>query len=68
MGWKQICNECGADGYNDIKYLGHDEYECVKCGSHNVREEYIPHPAECRMAAVYATGNRWAIENWNATH
>lgn len=23
---------------------------------------------ERRRAAVYATGNRWAIENWNATH
>jgi hypothetical protein len=25
-------------------------------------------PYERARAAVYATGNRWAIENWNATH
>ena len=68
MGWKQICNECGADRHDDIKYLGKDVYECVKCGSRNVREIYIPRPAERRRATVYATGNRWAIENWNATH
>lgn len=68
MGWKQICNDCGADKYDDIKYIGKDEWKCVKCGSNNVREIYIPHPAERRRNAVYATGNRWAIENWNATH
>lgn len=25
-------------------------------------------PQERRRAAVYATGNKWAIANWNATH
>lgn len=25
-------------------------------------------PYERTRAAVYATGNRWAIENWKATH
>lgn len=25
-------------------------------------------PYERNRNAVYATGNRWAIENWNATH
>lgn len=25
-------------------------------------------PFERQEAAVYATGNKWAIENWNATH
>lgn len=77
MGWKYICRDCGTDKYDDIIYVGrkatgiddsYHEYQCVKCGSYNIREEYIPHPAERRRAAVYATGNRWAIENWNATH
>ena len=27
-----------------------------------------PTPYERTKAAVYATGNRWAIENFNATH
>ena len=27
-----------------------------------------PRPYERTRAAVYATGNRWAIENFNATH
>ena len=27
-----------------------------------------PTPYERTRAAVYATGNRWAIENFNATH
>lgn len=25
-------------------------------------------PYERTKAQVYATGNKWAIENWNATH
>ena len=65
MGWKCKCNDCGS---SDAEYLGNDIYKCEKCGSENVREIYIPHPYEVRRAQVYATGNRWAIENWNATH
>lgn len=68
MGWKYRCNECGNNNSDNIKWLFKDEYECLKCGSHNVSEIYIPHPAERRRAMVYATGNKWAIENWNATH
>lgn len=29
---------------------------------------YKPSPYERAKARVYATGNKWAIENWNATH
>ncbi len=32
------------------------------------KTEYIMSPFERQEAAVYATGNKWAIENWNATH
>lgn len=67
MGWKYTCNDCGA-GSDYIDYLGKDIWKCNRCGGHSIREEYIPHPFERRRAAVYATGNRWAIENWNATH
>lgn len=28
----------------------------------------LPRPYDRTRAAVYATGNRWAIENFNATH
>jgi hypothetical protein len=32
------------------------------------REAYARSPYERTKAAVYATGNEWAIENWNATY
>jgi len=32
------------------------------------RTKYIYSPYERQRAAVYATGNKWAIENWEATH
>lgn len=32
------------------------------------KTEYVMSPFERQEAAVYATGNKWAIENWNATH
>ena len=32
------------------------------------RHTYTGTPFERQRAAVYATGNKWAIENWNATH
>ena len=31
-------------------------------------QRYYGTPFERQRAAVYATGNKWAIENWNATH
>lgn len=66
MGWKYTCRKCGS---NDVDYLGQDKWYCKDCKAEApVREEYIPHPYERARAAVYATGNRWAIENWNATH
>lgn len=67
MAWRYTCENCLA-GSDDIEYIGHDEYRCKKCGSTNVRTTYIASPYERCRAAVYATGNRWAIENWNATH
>ena len=67
MGWKYTCRDCGA-GSDDIDYIGNDVWKCNRCNGHNIRIDYIPHPYERARAAVYATGNKWAIENWNATH
>lgn len=69
MAWEYICTKCGADKYDDTEYLGKDEWFCKKCNCKvEVREVYIPSLYERRRDAVYATGNRWAIENFNATH
>lgn len=69
MGWKYICMKCGTDKYEDMEYLGHDKWFCKKCNCEvEVREYMIPSPYERTRSAVYATGNRWAIENFNATH
>ena len=46
--------------------------ELNKIEDENEEEEeiYRPYisPYERARAAVYATGNKWAIENFNATH
>ena len=68
MGWRYVCNNCKTDKDEDIDYIGNDIYKCNKCGSEKIRQIYIPHPYEYRRAQVYATGNRWSIENFNATH
>lgn len=66
MGWKYKCKACGS---SDVEYLGEDLWFCKDCDTEVfVEERYIPHPYERARAAVYATGNRWAIENWEATH
>lgn len=33
-----------------------------------MKEVYYQSPQERLRARVYATGNKWAIENYNATH
>lgn len=60
---------CGICGGRDITYLGNDRCYCKDCEMETPsRDKYIMSPYERTMAAVYATGNRWAIENFNATH
>jgi hypothetical protein len=53
--------------------MGKGVYLCECCG--NTMNEYNwdkparrPTPYERTRAAVYATGNKWAIENFHATH
>ena len=61
-----VCAKCGS---KDIEYLGKDRCYCNKCESEqNSRDKYIESPYERTRRAVYATGNKWAIENFNATH
>lgn len=54
-------NDCADCEYcADYKF---EDGECVPRKKHHYMSPY-----ERTRAAVYATGNRWAIENWNATH
>ena len=61
-----VCARCGC---RDIEYLGADRCYCPRCnGEQDSRDIVMQSPQERTRAAVYATGNRWAIENFNATH
>lgn len=48
--------------------------ECMdsRCGDYERANDFSPSyrmtPYERTRAAVYATGNKWAIENFHATH
>lgn len=66
MRTKTVCSYCGSD---DIEYLGHDRCDCSECQrERDTREIVVESPFERTRRAVYATGNRWAIENFEATH
>lgn len=61
-----ICRECGS---KDIDYLGQGRCFCKDCNKETEGlDRYIESPYERTRRAVYATGNRWAIENFEATH
>lgn len=61
-----VCANCGS---KDIEYLGQNRCYCNNCKKEcDSRDKYIESPYERARNAVYATGNRWAIENFNATH
>ena len=63
---KTVCANCGS---SDIKYLGNDRCYCNKCeAEHDTKEKVIETPYERTRRKVYETGNRWAIENFEATH
>jgi len=65
------CTNCGS--FN-LVIIASGDYLCDDCGQ--VVENYERRtvkpmkmsPYERTRAAVYATGNKWAIENFNATH
>lgn len=61
-----VCSKCGS---KDIEYLGNDRCYCHNCeAEQESKDKIIESPYERTRRAVYATGNRWAIENFNATH
>lgn len=63
---RTVCGKCRS---KDIDYLGNDKCYCHRCKSEQEsRDEVLQSPYERTRATVYATGNRWAIENFNATH
>lgn len=50
----------------ECPYLDHkcgEHAQCIKCTEYKKLSPY-----ERTKAQVYATGNKWAIENFNATH
>lgn len=61
-----VCNVCGS---SNIDYLLKDRCFCYQCHKEqDVRDKFVESPYERTRRAVYATGNKWAIENFNATH
>ena len=66
MRFISVCSKCNS---KDIKYLGNDKCYCNKCNCETeTADRCIETPFERNERRVYATGNRWAIENWKATH
>ena len=75
MGTRSYCAKCGG---RNFEYAGNWEdgtrFErcfCKDCNEETpVIEKWVDtrSPYERCRDAVYATGNRWAIENFNATH
>ena len=45
-----------------------EEYDKWVAENFEEREKFVDTPYERTRAMVYATNNRWAIENFNATH
>jgi len=52
-------------GYKVVDEFGNDISSIVTV---EVETEKAQTPQERTRARVYATGNKWAIENFNATH
>ncbi len=68
-----ICPRCGRK-FERLLALSRADNKtmvCDECGTMEALES-LPHgvltPQERTRAAVMATGNKWAIENFNATH
>lgn len=67
-----VCSQCGKSDLLDFHYdKDKSEYIafCNQCQKIVIcTDKYIESPYERTRNAVYATGNKWAIENFNATH
>lgn len=69
----KICPKCGIE-FERLLALSRTDNKtmiCDGCGTVEALES-LPHrvltPQERTRNAVAATGNRWAMENFNATH
>ncbi len=69
----KICPKCGRS-FERLLALSRTDNKtmiCDECGTMealgNLPKGILP-PQERIRAAVMATGNKWAIENFNATH
>lgn len=61
-----VCGKCGS---GNIDYLGGGKCYCNSCQEEQDSvDKYVESPYERTRRQVYATGNKWAIENFNATH
>lgn len=69
----QKCPKCGR-GFPRLLALSRTDNKTMICDDCGIQEALgaVPprtmSPQEKTRAAVYATGNKWAIENYNATH
>ncbi|MCR5791367.1 MAG: hypothetical protein K6G83_15900 [Lachnospiraceae bacterium] len=68
------CPKCGKE-YERLLALSRRDNKtmiCDVCGMKEALEDFAKYrkatPQERTKAAVYATGNKWAIENYEATH
>lgn len=55
------CNQC------DNRSTCRSENKCIKLKLYTPKKRNFT-PYERTKAQVYATGNKWVIENFNATH
>lgn len=58
----------GGFGGGEVYNLGTRDHVATVGGRNTAPIPKREGPAERRKRAVYATGNRWAIENFKATH
>lgn len=69
MRFIDVCSVCGGKNFDYLPDTHDERCFCKDCNRETeVRTKCIMSPYERTRAAVYATGNRWAIENFNATH
>lgn len=68
MRYISVCSEC-ENANIEFTNLREGKCYCNKCRKETYAKDiYVKTPFERTRDLVYATGNRWAIENFNATH
>ena len=63
-----ICDQCGTEEALDAAGLMDGSQERKRILNNAYGNGRKPTPYERTRAQVYATGNKWAIENFEATH